>query len=232
MEKVLEKVKKLLALANNAAATEGERDNALRMAHGFLAKHNLTMQDAQHHEAMEDREKHIIETFQMVWCKQTCNSIAKLFFCKYYSGEKLNTTKGKHYFVGKQSNVITATLISTYVINSILKECRKNWAHNLAPQSRSFSIGAADRLSERVKEMLEESKIDGISAENAVVLHNIYKTELDANEMFIKSSGTSLTSSKTKAQTVNAEHYKAGKEFGNRINLNGQIVNKDQLRIK
>lgn len=45
MNPILEKVKKLLALAGNAGATEGERDNALRMAHGLLAKHNLDMAD-------------------------------------------------------------------------------------------------------------------------------------------------------------------------------------------
>jgi hypothetical protein len=49
MNPILEKVKKLLALANDKGATEGERDNALRMAHGMLAKHNLDMSDLHRH---------------------------------------------------------------------------------------------------------------------------------------------------------------------------------------
>lgn len=232
MDKILDKVKKLLALANNSAAAEGERDNALRMAHGLLAKHNLAMIDVQEREAMEGREKHLIETFHMDWCKQVCNQIGKLFFCKYYVGEKLNATKGRHYFVGKQSNAITATLISTYVINSILKECRKNWSHNLAPESRAFAIGAADKLRERVKAMMEETKIEDISTENSVILYNLYRTEADANELFLKSLGTNLVDVKGRNTKVNTAAYNSGKEFGDRINLNGQIVNKDQLRIR
>ena len=44
--KILARVRKLLNLANNAAATEGERDNAMRMAHATLAKYNLSLAEA------------------------------------------------------------------------------------------------------------------------------------------------------------------------------------------
>ena len=231
-ERILDKVKKMLAIANNSAATEGERDNALRMAHALLAKHNLSMENVHEREAMEGRETLDIETFRMRWARVVCNGVAKLFFCKYYSGEKLNATKGKHYFVGKQSNAITATLISSYVINSILKECRNRWQHNLAPESRSFCIGAADKLRDRIEEMMKGNDIEGVSAENAVVLYNIYQAELDANEIFIKAAGTNLVTKKARQQEVDLRYYAQGKEFGDRINLNGQVVNKEQLRIK
>lgn len=36
MNPIVEKVRKLLNLANDESASEGERDNALRMAHAFL----------------------------------------------------------------------------------------------------------------------------------------------------------------------------------------------------
>ncbi len=48
-EKVLDKVRKLLALANNEAASEGERDNAMRMAHKLLTMHQLEMADVDAH---------------------------------------------------------------------------------------------------------------------------------------------------------------------------------------
>ena len=59
MEKILDKVKKLLAVANNEAATEGERDNALRMAHNMLAKHNLAMADLDEHNKLEGRDEYL-----------------------------------------------------------------------------------------------------------------------------------------------------------------------------
>jgi hypothetical protein len=42
-DKILSRIQKMLALANDLAATEGERDNALRMAYNLMAKHNLDM---------------------------------------------------------------------------------------------------------------------------------------------------------------------------------------------
>jgi hypothetical protein len=56
-EWVLERVRKLLALGTNAGATEGERDNAMRMAHALLAKYNLDMAQVQMEtgEVSEDR---------------------------------------------------------------------------------------------------------------------------------------------------------------------------------
>lgn len=230
MNPILEKVKKLLALANDAGATEGERENALRMAHGLLAKHNLDMADLQQHVQQEGREDFENETFNMRWCRVVSNSIAKLFFCKYYTGRKINGTKSIHHFVGKASNVATAALMAEYAIASILKECRKNWGHNLAPQSRSFAIGAADRIADRVNEMIKEAKPEGSTC-TSLVVQNLYKSELEANEAFIKAQGTKLVTSKGKSQPVNQAAYRSGLAYGNGIGLNAQVTQSNQLKI-
>ena len=44
-EKVLERIKKMLTLGNDAGATEAERETALRMAYNVMAKYNLTIAD-------------------------------------------------------------------------------------------------------------------------------------------------------------------------------------------
>ena len=46
-ERVLEKVKKLLALANDRGATEGESQTALLMAQKIMAENNLTIKDVE-----------------------------------------------------------------------------------------------------------------------------------------------------------------------------------------
>lgn len=232
MEKILDKVKKLLAVANNEAATEGERDNALRMAHNMLAKHNLAMADLDEHNKLEGRDEMLLETFQMKWCCHVAHNVAKLFFCSYYSGQKINATKGTHYFVGKESNAVTAMLMTEYIIKSILKECRTRWGHNLAPESRSFSLGASAKIAERVRHMLANvDTMEGVNAANALIIHDLYRTEADANEAFIKSRGVLLVTKKTKQSSVNSAAYNSGKEFGNGISLNGQVANKSNLRL-
>ena len=230
MNPILDKVKKLLTLANNAGATEGERENALRMAAGLLAKHNLDMTDYHAHVQQEDREDHTNATFGMMWCKQVSNSVAKLFFCKYYFGKKINGTKIEHHFVGKTSNAATAALMSEYVISSILSECRKRWKHNLAPESRSFSMGAARVIAERVEDMIKEAKPEGSDSTSLVVV-GLYKTELEANMAFLEAGGTSLIRAKVRQTSVIGSAYAAGKEHGGTIGLNAQVTKTNQLRI-
>jgi len=230
MNPILEKVKKMLAIANDSAASEGERENALRMAHGMLAKHNLDMTDLNAHCQMEGREDYVNATYGMTWCRNISAGIAQLFFCKYYYGRKINGTKIEHHFVGKASNAATAALMSDYVIASVLKECRKNWGHNLAPESRSFSMGVAAKIRERIAEMIKEAKPEGSDSTSLVVVE-LYKTEQDANEAFIKASGTELVSKASRSTHINMKAYAAGKEYGNGIGLNNQVTGRNQLKI-
>lgn len=233
-ERILDKVKKLLALANNAGATEGERDNALRMAHNMLAKHNLAMRDLEEHEQQEGREEVKSETFGMQWCRAIARDMANLFFCKTYLGGKLNATRMTYYFVGKESNAVTAQLMTEYLINNILKECRKRYGHNLAPESRSFALGAADVINNRVYHMMKSNApVEGVSAANALVIHELYKSEAEANEAFIaKNVGKLVKYGKSSNAGVNSAHYNAGGAYGSTINLNTQIANPSRLKLK
>ena len=74
-DKGLERVKKMLTLANDAGATEGERDNALRMAHATLAKHNLTLSEAEAAGSTPEEKRcdGAIETRNMPWARRTAH---------------------------------------------------------------------------------------------------------------------------------------------------------------
>jgi hypothetical protein len=48
-----DKIRKLLALANDPGATDGERANASRMAAAFMAKHDIDLADLQEAELRE-----------------------------------------------------------------------------------------------------------------------------------------------------------------------------------
>lgn len=71
-DRILERVRKMLALANDEAATEGERDNALRMAHNLLMKHQLSMEDVENHaKDKDDPRGHFKgDGWSMPWCLQ------------------------------------------------------------------------------------------------------------------------------------------------------------------
>ncbi len=229
-EKIIDKIKKLLALANNSAASEGERENALRMAHNLLVKHNLEMKDLQEHEIKENRIFERLETFQMKWCRGVAISIAKLFFCEMFTEGKINGTKGRYCFVGKESNATTAALMTEYVISSILREARKLYGSNLAPQSTSFGHGARAKLRDRINEMI--STTSQATGTGLVVLE-LYDLEISANKSFIDAEGIKLVTITLKKSNISdLAAFGAGSLFGNKIDLNLQVEdNKPTLQI-
>jgi len=226
---IVSKIKKLLALAADNNASDGERDNALRMAHGLLAKHNLDMSMVHASQQAEGREKHMNVTWSMLWCKQVSQSIGKLFFCNYYFGRKINGTKCEHNFIGKTSNVATAALMADFVIHSIMKEYRSKGWHNLSPEGRSFAIGAARVIGERVAALMKSP--EGATESTALVVRNIYESEFEANEAFIKAAGTELTTRKSRSSPIVGSAYNAGKEFGAKVGLDVQVRNNKTLAI-
>ena len=226
---IIEKIKKLLALAADSGATEGERDNAIRMAHGLLAKHNLDMAQVTASQQIEGREKYQNDTWGMLWCRQVSQHIAKLFFCKYYFGQKINGTRMQHFFVGKTSNVATAALMADFIIHSILKECRSNGWHNLSPEARSFATGAVRVIGERVVALIKNP--EGEATGTGLMVQSLYKTEAEAHDAFIKAAGTELVTKPVRSGHLDGRTYAMGKSFGAKVGLDVQVGNKNTLRI-
>lgn len=219
-DKIIDKIRKMLDLANNAAATEGERENALRMAHALLIKHNLDMKDLHSHETKENRTTEQAETFKMKWCREVAGAIAYLFMCKMYWRD-INGTKCVYSFVGKESNATTAALMTEYVISSILKEARKMYKQNLCPQSRAFGYGASYKLWDRVYSMV---KTTSTSTGTGLVVLEMYDQEKAANEAFIKASGTKLVKVRdVKTDITDYQAFNKGSQYGDKIDLNLQV---------
>lgn len=228
-ERVIERIKKLLALANDLAATEGERDNALRMAYATMAKYNIDMATVD--EASRDKSEPRIDFkndgWSWTWAKQVRNIIADLFMCKYYYSGKINGTQCHHHYVGRESNAMTAAVMADYVVDSILKEGRKIYKQNTAPGTRAFAVGAMHKLYARVKEIKasQMQQTEAQSSGTALVLASLYQTEADANAAFILATIGELGEARKSRQTrVDRDAYAAGREFGGRINLSAQIA--------
>lgn len=243
-EKVLARVKKLLALANDDGASEGERENALRMAHNTLAKHNLSL--SQVDSAAEGRGSDTLETGNAGWTVWACAGVGELFFCKYYregKGDKL-----KHYFVGTPANVLTAISMSRYVITSIVREGRKmesalatdaalagdKYAKPKKDWLPSFYTGAGEAVRDKCRELRrkaeEASKADATPG-TSMVLASYYDQELRLNSQWLESQGIRLSVSAP--TTNNGSGYHAGQTYGKSINLDKQVGQQnDRLRLK
>jgi hypothetical protein len=231
--KIIDRIKKMLALANDSAASDGERDNALRMAYATLAKHNLDISSL---EEVESRELVEWENngYVMPWVRRTAMSVANLFFCNYFYTK---TRAGfRHSFVGKTSNAVTAKMMAEYVISSIRKEAGKRARAESLTSSwvTSFCKGGSDVVYQRCKELRAAQESSDACTGTSLVLASLYKTETDANAEFIRIGlGLKLSSSKTSERRAGFG-YNDGADFGKGINLALQVTGaagNQQLRI-
>ena len=183
--KIIDRIRKLLKLAQDAGATDGERENAIRMAHATLAKYNIDMADVDMAGSVEKRVEIYFDEWKQPFAKIICNAIAKLFFCKaYYISCSTNIPDAKrkcrYYFVGRESNTLTAMLMSQWVLKSLLSEFRKRKA------TTDFLNGASHKIASRVNQIIENSATNTeFSSSTALAVVSLYKTEAQANDEFL-----------------------------------------------
>ena len=222
LEKTIDKIKKLLALANDDRGNETERETALRQAYALMAKHNIDIAEVEATGKKVDEERINFESdsWSWTWARQTSMIIAELFFCKYYTSYKINGVKCRHHFVGRESNAMTAAVMADWIVYSIMKEGRKiHGGGNTSPGTRSFAIGAMHKLHQRVKEIIAQTQHEATPG-NALVLANLYMTEADANEELMPDN---LKTRKSRASKVDGTAYARGLAFGASINLDRQV---------
>lgn len=221
-ERIIDRIRKMLAIANDLAATEEERDTALNMAYKTMAKYNLEIGDIKEKETGEPREAHEYQGFSFPFAREVCNSVADLFFCFYLSSYKVNGTQQIHRFIGRASNVATAMVMADYIIKSIMKEGRKLYKQNTSPECRSFCIGAARKLATRVAAMRAAAEAENRGTGTCIVLADYYKSELEANDklamdLFKYKIGREYN------PKITGDAYRKGSAYGDMIDLNLQV---------
>ncbi len=243
--RILSRVRKMMNLANDAGATEGERDNALRMAHATLAKYNLELSDAtlaqnSNAAATEAREQCAEVFLGTVWARQIAQSSAKLFFCMYfYTKLGPNTDNVKHYFIGRHSNVVTAREMSQYLINSVHREAKayQRTVRGSYEQYRSFATGAMNKIHARCSALRSEAEKNkaprsatttpatsgAVPIESGMALAVIYRNEETENGKFLAASGMSVRVKHTRTKGVDYGAYGAGQTYGSKVSLNKQL---------
>lgn len=244
--KILARVRKMMALASNAGATEGERDNAMRAVHNTLAKYNLTLSqvDATDPNADEAR-KHLRKAFLgKPWAIMITGAIARMYFCHYHyqtmGGNAGPTQKAVHNFVGRHSNVVTAQEMAEFVVTSVNREAQKyqRGTGGTYADYRAFAQGAAGRVFQRCAAIETEAKSQGVKPDEAedleqltqgppgtaLVIATLYKTELDANAHFVEHHIGKLGSGRRMTIAANTTARRAGAEFGSKVSLHTQVT--------
>lgn len=223
-ERVINKIQKLLAVANDGRGNETERDTALRQAHALLLKHNLDMEDIPAAQRTEPRIVHAFQTWSQPWARQVIGDVARLFFCRYVQSSKINATKMHHKFVGKEGNATTAALIAEFVVTSVLAEARRLTGENLSPAARSFALGAAERIQRRVDDMIAgRGEVQAVSSGRELVVLNLYKTESEQNGAWMAANMKTREITVRMAAAGDAAAFAAGRVYGGKVSLVAQV---------
>jgi hypothetical protein len=223
-DKILDRVKKMLALGNCEGATEAERETALRMAYNLLAKHNLSISDLPSDEQQEDREQQEVSLCADKWARSMAQAVAKLFFCSYYYSKTGKSRRDIHYFVGKQSNAGTARYMAEYVISSVKREASKRYGAANNPEGRSFCVGATNSIRARVNDMVKQATES--TPGTALVLINLHKSEAIENDKWLATvAQVKLKTSKPRADnSLRHDAFYDGRDYGKTVSLNPQVT--------
>jgi hypothetical protein len=229
-EWVLDRVRKLMAVANDGGATEGERDNAMRMAHKLLAKYNVSMAEAEAKQPgdTEDRIIHRSQFFGRPWARVAAQAVAKLFFCEYIYTPASRGKDVTHFFIGRETNAITAASMAKYIVESIMREGKKNQRAEDAGNIyyRSFATAASVTIYKRVERMIAEaSKTDQGDSKpgTALIVANHYLAERDKNKAKIADTFSKLGQGRSGSDRFDADGGADGRRYGESVSLDRQL---------
>jgi hypothetical protein len=199
----IEKVQKLLALARDAGASQGEAQNAMDLATRILEQHNLDIaaveaKAGRGHSGKRDDRTQTGGLYK--WQRQVWKSTASLNMCVYFSLRGLaRGSKYEQRIVGRPENVLMTNLMASYLQDAIERNAAA-WAKDQGFSSRFvreaviYREGMADTICYRLNQLrrdrlreAEEKEAAARAAQPAgepgtsVVLASVIQSEADLN---------------------------------------------------
>ena len=233
-EKIVERIRKLLALAGNNPS-EAERDAAMAKAQQLLIDYNISMKEVDH---TDDSDVRIAEWTQVTrsgqWARRIAMSVGRLYFCGYiYS---VAGKKTLHHFVGTETNGRIAAEVAHYVIEAVYRqgaiEMRRAGAGNA--YWTSFVNAASHRIRDRVIALIAEAGQNGAptSDTRALVVRDLYRDAQEAARRYIEGMSDVKSGKARPEQFKSVEGWIAGKAFADRVPLHQQVGSgyKDRTR--
>lgn len=216
MNDIVNKIQKLLALANSDNKNEAEL--ASKKAQELLIKHNISMSEVE--SANSDYFETSLDLPERSSERKFIDSLLNnYFFVFIYSDKKLN----KIIFIGKKENVEVALYVRSFLENSFkrlykLENESRQWK---GKHRSSFYLG----LYKGLKEKLEEQK-QTIDTDNKLIIINKTLT----NYVHNKISGIKTTQQKTNAS--NQDALQSGFNHGKNLNISKGLGEKNQNNTK
>lgn len=238
---IMERLKKMLALAENAGATEDEASNAANMAAALALKYGIDLEQLQRttHQPRAGFEYVVIHTdkggFEQ-WLMNLIGGVCAIHGNRtFFQGNaRIGVTQYCAILRKDMVPVVTATM--DYLVKAVLRmntEAVKG--RNLSQPERAafrkaFRIACSARIRQRMHDRLREMMQNDDAAKQAtgstalVVLNHI---EAEVKEMttWMEDQGFRFKESKSRGpRHLDAAGYAAGKAAGDRVGLDAQVT--------
>ena len=159
---ILERVRKLLAVANDERGNENQSAVAAAKAHELLEQYNLDMAlIGSSNPKQNERANEYFKGGLYKWQRNLWHSVAQLNFCMYwYVKGNYAGAKYQHRVLGRQHNVVGAEVLADYLQQAIERlaqeTARERGVNVFCRPMIAFREGMANRLCERLYALRRE----------------------------------------------------------------------------
>lgn len=228
MSEIVEKIRKLLAVARNTSgASENEQAQAMKLAQALMVKHGIETVE-------EDLKKigtgSIISELDKPYHHIIAHAVGKLYGCRPLFEHR----GGRFQYVGREDTRQAAELTVNYVCDQIDLLYRNGLPKGLSQPERSkwrkdFKKTCALRVGQRVEEMIKDTKstVEATGCTELAIIEHRKQLELEVND-FLRNMGAKTRS--TSIKTNLSEASRKGYEAGDKVQVH-HGVSSNQLRI-
>lgn len=215
-EKIIDKIRKLIAKANDTSCTVAEADSFMQKAHELMVTYNVerSQLDVQGNVNGTVFKHYSLKTLIRPFSKQIINGITHLYGCKWYYSRDVAT------FYGEEQSAAMAHSIAIMVLRAVQQEARRT------DGGRSFMFGAAVVIDRRCREMkaAEYTQARVAGGSNALVVLQQHDEE-GAKNYLATTLNVKLTTAKPKQVRIrDASGYGAGQAFGATVQLRRNLL--------
>ena len=222
-DKILDKVKKLLALAESD--NENEAAAAAGAAQRLLLEHNLTISDVSkvtQEDATIEEKAVDVQGRLSAWRLSLCEGVATALGCRVLISKGYGKTS--LLIVGAPNDVCVAQVTYEYLIGVVDKLTRQNargWGRTYA---NSYRQGIVARLQERLRAQTKQNKEELKEKATEVGTALVLRKEQNLSDYMNKFKGTYRSGN----SSLDYGAYSSGYQDGEGVSLNQQLETSPQ----
>jgi hypothetical protein len=222
-EKLIDRVKKLLALAGNNS-NENEAAVATAKASRLIAEYNLTLSELKDAGDERIQNEYPSNGLKNSWERTIWFGVAELNFCMYYYSSKPPYSL-VHHLIGTEVNVISSKVMADYLVSTVNRLAQE--APIAGTKRNAFRLGCADRLYHRLA-ALKADRAKG-EAQTTVgttlpALADLYGIHNQANlDLYSATHNGRKLGPGSRNSTKNHDVYAQGYVAGGGISLDTQV---------